>query len=236
MANAQGFWALQMGWQVRGKTCDIAFYIGAEAGVDTGDETVVETIATHIKTAWDDSEVTTFNQAYLQAMHLTSTTFNDFRLLFKGGIGFEALQMPLNKPVVGTRNPASDGEMLPPQNVVSCYAPRVLSLGRGAKVGFSGAVELDWSSSQWNPAAARFYTYVGEFVTAFSSFVSFVAAESGFALIPVVVQRIQTVAPSGKPSNRLPTHADDNVVTFRISDYVPSLQAGSKNKMKVKLR
>ncbi len=238
--TALGFMQMQFTWYQNGKRCGTSFSMGFDDGVDTGDPLVVESAMRKVQGAWDESEDALFNVSRLGALLPDKIWVGNIsaKLVGRGGIGGQPMQLPLNVPGETSRTPTQQAELLPVSQTLSFYAPRELFLGRGAKVALSGGFEGDWGGDGvgWLTGAGTFYQLGKQFVQGFQSFVSTVATGFDTPIVPAVVVRVPDVSASGKPTSRLPLKPSDSAVTWKISQFEPSVQAGSQNKRKRKLR
>ena len=220
---------------ILGKACDYAFYYTPTPDFPMNTTFQVEILLTALLAQIQEGDEFSFSVENFRQLFTTDVQVTGLDLLGKGTTGIEPLQLRLPLSLPGSRLAADD--LLPTNITLSCYAARRFFLGRGAKVGFSGGMELDYSPTDgWLDLEGGFLERVQDFVEEAAPETTLEVPDATASLYPVVVPRIPTVAPSGKPSNRLPVDATDVPITYRISPFDPAPFAGSQNKRKKKPR
>lgn len=240
MANALGFFQMQFKWVQNGKPCSFSNTFGLQAGVDTGDPLVNESIIYGFKTAWNNQQSEAYNLTKLSQFLPAPPYTSDFsvRVIGRGGLGQPMMQLQLIAPTQGSRQPPEDVQLLPVQQTLSGYAPRQLFLGDGARMSVSGGFEYDWlgDSVGWANGAGYFKTLVESFMSGINDFLESVEVAGGYLPRLCVVEHIKYVTSSGKDAYRLPTEPNDAAVTHNVDAFEFSDFAGSQNKRKRKLR
>jgi hypothetical protein len=221
-----------------GKTPGFSLYAGYGGTEFPLGEVEEYGIATAFASAFITGAGTDFNIASFAGLFTPAVTGLTCDVFVKMSTTREVIRVPSIGAATGTRSTTGLDQRLPLQNTFSAYAPRLVELGRGAKVAIAEAFEADWGVGGWtttNPTLK--WALVDQFLIEWPNFVSEVGTSIlDTVFFPVVVPRLKLPKEDEGYDYRLPYEAGDIPNATQVGAFSVSGQAGTKDKLSPRLR